>query len=97
MQPLSSQPNNNSSGLKLITGTNFKLTVTFGTKYDESALNVSNYINSMIGISVFQHTFVKFNGTITTEIQEYQMIPCQKDYLTSWLSPLVDPSYYVNT
>jgi len=25
------------------------------------------------------------------------MIPCQHNYLTSWLGPLVDPSYYSNT
>ena len=25
------------------------------------------------------------------------MVPCDPKYLTSWLSPIVDPSYYANT
>lgn len=68
MQPLATQSNATyNSKIHLTTGTNFKLAVTFSTEFNDFPHDVANY-TSTIGLSVFQKTFVKSNGTITPKI-----------------------------
>lgn len=64
MQPLSNQSTLGfNSNITLFTGANFKLATTFSSNYVDIPHNVSSFLASGVGISVFQHTWRKINGS----------------------------------
>jgi len=73
------------------------LAVTFSAYYDDFAHNVSNFINNGIGVDIFQTTSTKINGSIINSVNRIPMVPCVPDYITSWISTLIDPKYYIFT
>lgn len=70
MQPLqvNSNPSYNSD-ISLTTGAQFKLGITFSSQSEDIPHNISDYITSGVGISIFQTKYVKVNGTLSTSVQ----------------------------
>lgn len=95
MQPTAnlSNPHYNSN-ITLHTGSDFKLAVTFSSKYADFPHNVTSIVNSGVGISIFQKTWTRVNGTVLFNSVEYPMVPCRSGYLTGSISSLIDPAYY---